>query len=166
MFLGNNIYSRRLWYTCIRNFGGKERAIKKRAQTVAIIEKVTKTMKLMAQAQMRGEHDLLNSGKFFGQDSVETIFKTDLYMQRKMPSEVENPKTLIVPLSTDKGLCGGINSLMVREVTHYIGKNKTDSFKLLCVGDKGASALRRQYPKIANHAITKIYYIFAISILN
>jgi F0F1-type ATP synthase gamma subunit len=36
-------------------------------------------------------------------------------MQRKMPAEVVDPATVLVPISSDKGLCGAVNSSIVRE---------------------------------------------------
>lgn len=37
-------------------------------------------------------------------------------MQRKMPSEPAEPTTVYVPITSDKGLCGAVNSVCVREV--------------------------------------------------
>jgi len=44
------------------------------------------------------------------------IFKSDTFMQRKMGNEINDPATVIVPISSDKGLCGAVNSTIVREV--------------------------------------------------
>ena len=41
-------------------------------------------------------------------------------MQRKMPAEVADPRQLVVPITSDKGLCGAINSAIVREVKKMI----------------------------------------------
>ena len=76
------------------------------------------------------------------------IFQTDKQIQKKMPSESANPSDLYVPLTSDKGLCGGINSNIVREVKGLMKEHPDKSkVKILCIGDKGASALSRPFPE-------------------
>lgn len=104
---------------------------------------------------MKEEQTRLVKGRDFGTNSVETIFKSDLYMQRKMPSEPDKPKTLVVALTTDKGLWGSINSKIIREVSKYIGHD-LGRHKLLVIGDKGAAAFRRPYSEIFVESIMGI----------
>ena len=101
MLFTNRVYAKRLWCQTVRSFGGKDKAIKSRLAAVKVIEKITKSMKMIASIKVREEQNNLEKGKNFGVDSVETIFKTDLYMQRKMPNEVEKPSQLIVAFTTD-----------------------------------------------------------------
>jgi F0F1-type ATP synthase gamma subunit len=44
------------------------------------------------------------------------IFKSDQFMQRKMPADPIDAATVFVPITSDKGLCGGVNSACVREI--------------------------------------------------
>ena len=46
-------------------------------------------------------------------------------------------KTLVVPISSDKGLCGGVNSNIVRNTKELIANNR-DKFKIFSIGDKGS----------------------------
>ena len=39
-------------------------------------------------------------------------------------------RILLVPITSDKGLCGGVNSQIVREVKHKIHKNR-DMYKVI-----------------------------------
>ena len=41
-------------------------------------------------------------------------------MQRKMPGEVAEPSTVVVPITSDKGLCGAVNSSIVRNVKRMV----------------------------------------------
>ena len=54
-------------------------------KSVMSIEKITKAMKMVAAAKMKGELTRLEAGKNFGYNSVDMIFKSDMYMQRKAP---------------------------------------------------------------------------------
>ena len=44
------------------------------------IEKITKAMKMVAAAKMKGELNRLEAGKHYGYNSVDMIFKSDLYL--------------------------------------------------------------------------------------
>jgi F0F1-type ATP synthase gamma subunit len=64
-------------------------------------------------------------------------------------------KTMLVPITSDKGLCGGTNSNIVREVKHMVKENRS-AFKVFVVGDKGSIALSRPLPDVMEYAITNI----------
>ena len=101
-------------------------------KSVMSIEKITKAMKMVAAAKMKGELARLESGKDFGYNSVDMIFKSDLYLQRKAPiQEIPNASELLVPLSSDKGLCGSINSSIVREIKSYLKEKGTNNVKIV-----------------------------------
>ena len=60
-----------------RNFGANEKIIKQRRKSVSSIEKITKAMKMVSAAKMRGELKRLEDGKNFGYKSVDMMFKSD-----------------------------------------------------------------------------------------
>lgn len=67
-------------------------------------------------------------------------------MQRKALPEPTDAKELIVPITSDRGLCGGINSGVIREIKAYIqGKNRAN-LGLFVIGEKGAAASYRPFP--------------------
>ena len=68
-----------------RGFAVNEKQIKQRRKSVISIEKITKAMKMVAASKMRGELTRLEAGKKFGYNSVDMIFKSDAYLQRKAP---------------------------------------------------------------------------------
>eukprot|EP00345_Euplotes_harpa_P004435 CAMPEP_0168325742 /NCGR_PEP_ID=MMETSP0213-20121227/4871_1 /TAXON_ID=151035 /ORGANISM="Euplotes harpa, Strain FSP1.4" /LENGTH=298 /DNA_ID=CAMNT_0008328289 /DNA_START=8 /DNA_END=904 /DNA_ORIENTATION=- len=157
MYISGGYITRRLWFNTARNFGGKEKTLKVRINAIDTIEKITKSMKLVASSKMKFDMRLMDNGKKYGIDSIDTIFKSDLYMQRKMPSEPDKPKELLVPITTDKGLCGAINSGLLRFMRDYMGHDQ-ERFSILCIGDKGANAMRKQYEKIFHEAVTNLNY--------
>jgi F-type H+-transporting ATPase subunit gamma len=56
-------------------------------------------------------------------------------------------KTLLVPISSDKGLCGGVNSAIIRTCKEIVGSSR-DNFKIFSVGDKGTNGLSRPFPDL------------------
>jgi len=76
------------------------------------------------------------------------------YLAKKKATE-SIKKTLIVPFSSDKGLCGGVNSTIIREVKTIVG-NDRNAFKILSIGDKGTNGLIRPFPDLLANAITDL----------
>jgi F-type H+-transporting ATPase subunit gamma len=66
-----------------RNFGVSEKSLKLRMKSVNNIRKITKAMKLVAASKMKGDLQRLERGKYFGNQSIDMIFKSDTYMQRR-----------------------------------------------------------------------------------
>ncbi len=85
------------------------------------------------------------------------IFKSDTYMQRKAPiGGTAEEKELIVPLTSDRGLCGAINSSIVRDLKADISKKNRSRVALLPVGEKGTAGLLRPFPDLVKLAITDL----------
>jgi len=87
------------------------------------------------------------------------IFKTDVYMQRKHIDVPTNPRILIVPITSDKGMCGGVNASIMREVRYFVNHTADRSrVAVFPVGDKGAMSLQRPMPDLVKTAISHISY--------
>ena len=107
-----------------RNFGAGEKILQMRMKSVNSIRKITKAMKMVATAKMKGDLVRMSKGKDFAHGSVDMIFKSDTYLQRRQPEAPQNPRELLVAITSDKGLCGSINSGVMRDVRAYV-KDRT-----------------------------------------
>ena len=139
-----------------RTFAVNEKAVKNRMKSVQSIVKITRAMKLVAASKMNKDVARLLNGKNFGHGSIDTVFKSDTYMQRKAPQESTAPRELLVPLTTDRGLCGGINSNIVREVKQYVAQGNRANIKIFAIGEKGPSALVRPFPDLLSEAVSEL----------
>lgn len=70
-----------------RNFAVSEKQLKIRMKSVGSIGKITKAMKMVSASKMKGDLRRLADGKDFGHKAIDMIFKSDQFMQRKMPAE-------------------------------------------------------------------------------
>lgn len=128
-----------------------------RMKSVMSIAKITKAMKMVAASKMRGELRRLEDGKSFGYKSVDMMFKSDQYLQRKAPlQDVHDASEFLVPLSSDKGLCGGINSNIVRELKTYVKDKNRSKIRIMPVGEKGSMAMTRPFPDMLKNSISDI----------
>ncbi len=140
-----------------RTFAVNEKQIKQRRKSVMSIEKITKAMKMVAASKMRGELKRLEDGKKFGYKAVDMMFKSDQYLQRKAPlQEIHDSSEYLVPLSSDKGLCGGINSNVVRELKSYVKDKNRSKIRIMPVGEKGSMAMTRPFPDMIKMSISDI----------
>ena len=91
-------------------------------------------MKMVAASKMKQDVARLDQGRHFGIHSVTTMLANETYLQkRKVTPTVK--RSLLVPLTSDKGLCGGINSGIVRDVRAIVRPNR-QAYKLFVVGEK------------------------------
>ena len=139
-----------------RNFGANEKALKIRMKSVNSIRKITKAMKMVAASKMRGDLMRLDAGKEFGINAVDMMFKSDPFMQRKTGEASHEAAELLVPISSDKGLCGSINSGIIREVKAYVGERNRSRLQIFAIGDKAVVGLTRPMPDLLKVGISAI----------
>ena len=169
--LSKGKYSYKLHQNTFKNFATNEKTLKLRIKSVSSIAKITKAMKMVSSSKMKAELNRLANGKKFGHEAVEKVFVSDTYIQKKAQSYQGGNRTLYVPFTSDKGLCGGINSSIVREVkSMLINSPHRANCGLYVVGDKGCTAFARPFPDILkkgfHEIITPLNYTTAASIAN
>lgn len=95
------------------------RDIKRRIKSVRNTSQITKAMQMVASAKMRRAQELALNGRAYI-SALANVFKhlqdtiaecSSPLMQRK-----ETGKPLVVVINTDRGLCGGLNSNLFKEV--------------------------------------------------
>lgn len=138
-----------------RGFAANEKLLKARIKSVSSIEKITKAMKMVAAAKMRTDLARLNNGGNFGHQLAQNWFDGDETAKKALPEYGHDSKTLLVPITSDKGLCGGINSGIIREVKAIVKDNRS-KYVIMPVGDKGVAACLRPFPDILYKAITNV----------
>jgi len=92
-------------------------------KTVNNIRKITKAMKMVATSKMKADLQRLSNGKNFGVNGVDMMFTSDKYMKDRAPNAPTDAEELIVALTSDKGMCGSINSGVIRNVRDYVLRN-------------------------------------------
>lgn len=63
---------------------------------------------------------------------------------------------MLVPITSDKGLCGAVNSSIVREVNRIIHGQNRSRFRIFSIGEKGSSGLLRPCPDMLKTSISYI----------
>tara|TARA_B110000503_G_C6928194_1_gene321639 strand:- start:56 stop:712 length:657 start_codon:yes stop_codon:yes gene_type:complete len=74
-----------------------------------------------------------------------------------MVGDVAEPAITFVPITSDKGLCGAVNSSCVRAVKNaMLTVNNRSTCKIFSIGAKGTAGLTRPFPDIMRSSISGI----------
>ncbi len=109
-----------------------------RLKSIKNIEKITKTMKIVASTKLNRAQRAMVDSRTYGQTSLQVF-------DEAQTKPLEDKKTLLVIASSDKGLCGGIHSGMTRATRRMLDQGS--GFDLAIVGEKCKAQLGRSNAK-------------------
>ncbi len=127
--------------------------LKKRIASVKSTQKITKAMKMVAAAKLRKAQESAEKGRPYSEKMNNIILNlskgiSDKENAPKLLSGTGNDKVhLCVVMTSDRGLCGGFNSNIIKKAKSYFSKISEDGkeFKIITVGSKGNDQLKRVY---------------------
>ncbi|GLD95642.1 hypothetical protein PINS_up021276 [Pythium insidiosum] len=138
-----------------------EKQILLRIGSTSNIAKITKSMKMVSAAKMRGAETRLNGGRPFAAwlDNVSSgkyrVIEKDGFVPKE---DVEaNDSNVFVVVSSDRGLCGGINSGIAKSVRKQLANVDKSKASLFVIGDKGRAQLRRDFSEQIRGSATEAY---------
>ena len=127
--------------------------LKKRISSVKSTQKITKAMKMVAAAKLRRAQENAEKGRPYS-DKINNIILnlsngiTDKENAPKLlAGSGDNKIHLCVVLTSDRGLCGGFNTNIIKKAKSYFQKilNEGKTIKIITVGSKGYDQLKRIY---------------------
>lgn len=136
---------------------GKE--IRGKIKSVENTKKITKAMEMVAASKMRKAQERMRHARPYS-DKVRNIAANlsqanpeyrSPYMRTDGASKVDG----FVVVTTDKGLCGGLNTNILRALTNRMreGQDAGRSEQAVAIGNKGFSFLNRIGAKVTSHAV-------------
>lgn len=139
------------------------KTLKTRIESVRSTQKMTKAMKMVAASRLKKAKHLVESSRPFADKIQEMIVSlaSNVAVRDKLNEKFplltgtgKDKTYLIVVFSSDRGLCGGLNSSTVKvvkaRVNALIAQDK--EVKLLCIGKKAYDQLKSAYSgKIIDH---------------
>ncbi len=129
--------------------------LKKRIASVKSTQKITKAMKMVAAAKLRKAQESAEKGRPYSEKMNNIILNlsngiSDKENTSKLLSGTGDDKVhLCVVMTSDRGLCGGFNSNIIKKAKSYFSKISAEGkeFKIITVGSKGNDQLKRVYGK-------------------
>lgn len=136
---------------------GKE--IRGKIKSVENTKKITKAMEMVAASKMRKAQDRMRAARPYS-EKIRTITANlsqanPEYTHPFMVQQNQAKKIGLVVVTTDKGLCGGLNTNVLRLVTTKMREleSKGLSIEAVAVGNKGLGFLNRVGAKVVSHAV-------------
>lgn len=115
------------------------KVVQMRMKSVKNIQKITKAMKMVSAAKLKGDQRRMQNGLPFI-TPVKNLFE-------RLPREDTPGPITYLAVTSDKGLCGGVNSAVAKKVKFGIidEEAKGNTAKFMCIGLKGVGLLKRLY---------------------
>ena len=127
--------------------------LKKRIASVKSTQKITKAMKMVAAAKLRRAQESAERGRPYSEKMNNIILNLSSGISDKenapklLSGTGENKIHLCVVMTSDRGLCGGFNSNIIKKAKSYFSKilDEGKQLKIITVGSKGNDQLKRVY---------------------
>ena len=134
--------------------------LRNRIDSVKSTKKITQAMKMVAASKLKKAQSLAEKGRSYslGLDSIvkDLVNSSENIEHPLLGNNVDDKNSsLIIVVSSDRGLCGGLNSNIVKAVKKKINEleGKKKSASLVCIGKKGFDLLSGFYEKMFNFEI-------------
>ncbi len=127
--------------------------LKKRISSVKSTQKITKAMKMVAASKLRRAQESAEKGRPYS-DKMNNII---LNLSNSISDKENSPKLLAgsgedkvhlcIVMTSDRGLCGGFNTNIIKKAKSYFQKilDTGKILKIITVGSKGYDQLKRTY---------------------
>ncbi len=125
--------------------------LKIRINTVKSTQKITSAMKMVASAKLKRAQDKAESGRPYATKMSNIVSKLASKVNKESGPKLlfgngQNNNVLIVAISADRGLCGGFNNNISKEVRKRVSEleNNNKNVKLILIGRKVGTVLKRE----------------------
>jgi len=130
--------------------------IRNRISSVSSTMQITSAMKMVSAAKLKKAQDAITAMRPYANKLTELLQSLSATLDRdtgsKFANQREVKKVLIVAITSNRGLCGGFNSNIIKEsirLTNETYGNQDVSF--VAIGKKSNDALSKSYNVVSNH---------------
>lgn len=137
------------------------RLIRRRIKSANNISQITRAMEMVAASKMKKAQEQALLGKPYAEKIYQAVQELGSHINRRnnplLSDGNPNGKLLIVAISTNKGLCGGLNTNLFRNIFTWWGKEREVDF--ITVGKKGENFVARQKKSLVADFSQKLPFI-------
>lgn len=131
--------------------GAKE--IRSKIASIKKTQKITRAMEMVAASKMRKTQDRMAASRPYATklyQVVKHLAKGNLEYRHEFTQEREQRRIGLIVVSTDRGLCGGLNTNLFKEVTTFVKAQQAKNVAVdFCViGRKGDAFFKRTGGKV------------------
>ncbi len=124
--------------------------LKNQIDSVRSTRKITQAMKMVAASKLRRAQESAESARPYSEKISKIMSSLALSMKDSdvdldlLLGNKDNSAHIIIAVTSDRGLCGGFNSSIVKSVKNKVKEleeNNSD-YKIICIGKKGSDVLK------------------------
>lgn len=143
--------------------------IRSRIDSVKNTQQITRAMKMVSAAKLKKAQDRITNMRTYAQKLLSIIADIAVSHRVEHPLlsvSVDTKKTLLIVLTSDRGLCGGFNANINRFAYDYYQKNKDkyDVLDIIFIGKKAADFFKTrqvQGKRVTTNMAKEISYSYA-----
>jgi F-type H+-transporting ATPase subunit gamma len=139
--------------------------IRNRINSVSSTMQITNAMKMVSAAKLKKAQDSITATLPYSNKLSELIKSISASVDSDESSPLfekrELKKPLLIVITSNKGLCGGFNSSIIKEVYNLASEYGSNTPDLLTIGKKGNDILRKKFNVISSH--NEVYDSFSYS---
>jgi len=109
--------------------------------------KITKAMKLVSAAKLNKAQVRILGLRPYSvelEETVRTVSALAADYTNEYFTAKENPKSVVLVISSDKGLCGGYNSSLAKTVRRFTAENEGEDLKFFFIGKKVRELIQKE----------------------
>jgi F-type H+-transporting ATPase subunit gamma len=142
--------------------GGKE--IRTKIKSVQNTRKITKAMEMVAASKMRKAQERMRAARPYSEKirglaahlAAANVTEYRHPFLTKMVEDQKPKRVGVIVVSTDKGLCGGLNTNILRmtlnSMRNWEGEGATE-IRATCIGNKGLGFMQRLGANVVSHVV-------------
>ena len=123
--------------------------IRNRIASVSSTMQITSAMKMVSAAKLKKAQDAITAMRPYSDKLTELIQNLSGAIDGDTPNPYtqERPaeKVLLIAITSNRGLCGGFNSNIIKAVNQYIAERPQQSIELVTLGKKGDDILSKSH---------------------
>ena len=139
--------------------------IRNRISSVSSTMQITNAMKMVSAAKLKKAQDSITATLPYSNKLSELIKNISASVDSDESSPLfekrELKKPLLIVVTSNKGLCGGFNSSIIKEIYSLASEYGSNTPDLLTIGKKGNDILRKKFNVISSH--NEVYDNFSYS---
>ncbi len=128
--------------------------VRTRIESVNSTKQITSAMKMVAASKLRKSQNAITALQPYAEKMEEIMMRVSETLTQTQTQT--GGRTLIIPVSSNKGLCGVFNANVIRATINHLQEEykellDSDKVDILCVGSKVEESLKfKKYPVIGN----------------
>jgi F-type H+-transporting ATPase subunit gamma len=121
--------------------------VRRRIKAVRNMRQITKSYKLVSASKLRRAQERVTAARPYArkmQDVLQDLTSNVGDFSSPLLETRSGNRTLIVLITSDKGLCGAFNANLIRTVQQFVRERSDEQIEMVAVGRKGRDFFRRR----------------------